>query len=497
MGKNLPAGYSSGSGYEPTMNILHVGTADISGGAEKVAWNLFQSHRSRGHGSWLAVGRKLSNDADIVLIPNHELRGGWARFWSEFNTHLEPACGRVRGAWRLCDMVDGLAEPGRWLDRHRGVEDFHFPGTWDLLKISPRPPDILHLHNLHGAYFDLRALHWLSQQLPVVVTLHDAWLLSGHCAHSFDCDRWKIGCGKCPDLNIYPAIMRDATAYNWQRKEEIYSKSRIHVATPSRWLMDRVEESALAPAVVNSRIIHNGVDLSVFRPADKRRVRAALGLPEGVTVLLFTANRVRLNIWKDYSMMRAAVAQLAEHRQGRSLLFIALGEDAPAERIGQAEVRFVPFQRDPAVVARYYQAADIYIHGARAEVWGLTITEALACGTPVVATAVGGIPEQVRGLGIVDGRSQGEDVNTYTVNEATGIVVPPGDAAAMSVGIERLLNDDPLRRRLGENAATDACQRFDLQRQAETYLDWYEELLNPVVGADHEIGQPTTLSSLF
>jgi glycosyltransferase involved in cell wall biosynthesis len=78
----------------------------------------------------------------------------------------------------------------------------------------------------------------------------------------------------------------------------------------------------------------------------------------------------------------------------------ALGENAPAEDVGGAELRFVPYQKDPETVARCYQAADVYVHAACAEVWGLTITEALACGTPVVATAVGGIPEQVKGLAI-------------------------------------------------------------------------------------------------
>ena len=110
--------------------------------------------------------------------------------------------------------------------------------------------------------------------MPTVLTLHDAWLLSGHCAHSFDCERWKTGCGECPDLTIEPAIRRDATADNWVRKRDIYARSRLYVATPSPWLMGRVEQSMLAPAVEQARVIPNGVDLSVFRPADKRSIRA-------------------------------------------------------------------------------------------------------------------------------------------------------------------------------------------------------------------------------
>jgi len=76
-------------------------------------------------------------------------------------------------------------------------------------------------------------------------------------------------------------------------------------------------------------------------------------------MLLFTVNSIRLNIWKDYQTLRAAVGRVAECLQGQDVLFIALGEDAPAEQIGQAEIRFVPYQKDHTSVARYYQAADV------------------------------------------------------------------------------------------------------------------------------------------
>jgi glycosyltransferase involved in cell wall biosynthesis len=155
-----------------------------------------------------------------------------------------------------------------------------------------------------------------------------------------------------------------------------------------------------------------------------------------------------------------------------------LGEEAPPERIGQAEVRFVPFQKDRRAVARYFQAADLYVHAARAEVCPLTIIEALACGTPVVATAVGGIPEQVKGLELSQFSLWNSGLNRYGVNEATGVLVPGGDAHAMAVGIEQLLSDDFLRRCLGENAALDAAKRFDLQGQADGFLAWYREILN-------------------
>src|SRR5437588_514516 len=182
--------------------------------------------------------------------------------------------------------------------------------------------------------------------------------------------------------------------------------------------MRQVEQSMLAPGVVEARVIPNAIELSVFHPADRQAVRAALKIPQEAKVLLFSATVLRRNRFKDYATLRSAVAQVAERMYSQPILFIALGENAPAEQIGQAEVRFVSYQTDSRAVARYCQAADIYIHAARAEVWGLTITEALACGTPVVATAVGGIPEQVKGLDVSDSGLRNCDFDRYGMDEA-------------------------------------------------------------------------------
>jgi len=456
-----------------SLSIAQVNTADLGGGAEKVALGLLHSYRERGITSWLAVGHRRSNDPNVLNIPHYQARGGWSRFWWRMHSRWSALDVSIKGGWRLKRLMRYLAEPQGFLDSYRGIENFHYPATWNLFDLMPHPPDIIHCHNLHGEYFDLRILPWLSQQVPVVITLHDAWLLTGHCSYSFACERWQTGCGYCPDLTIPPEIWRDATADNWKRKRDIFAQCRLYVAAPSHWLMDQVRESMLRPAIVEERVIPNSVNLSVFHTAKQQTAREVLGIPPEVKILLFAANGIRRTVWKDYEMMREAISQVAERlERGQKILFLALGEDLPPEQIGQAEVRYVPYQKDPQVMARYYQAADIYLHAAKAEVWGLTITEALACGTPVVATAVGGIPEQVKSLQIVDGVSA-----DYHSNEATGVLVPPRKANLMATAIELLLGDEELRHQLGENAARDAIDRFGLDRQVDAYLKWYQEII--------------------
>lgn len=80
----------------------------------------------------------------------------------------------MRGGYRLQQVSHWAADPGRVFDQHTGREDSHFPGVHRLLDLPPRPPTLLHVHNLHGGYFDLRALPCLSARLPVVMTLYDA-----------------------------------------------------------------------------------------------------------------------------------------------------------------------------------------------------------------------------------------------------------------------------------------------------------------------------------
>ena len=434
---------------DSTLRILQVSTVDIAGGAEKIAWDLFTSYRALQHRSWLAVGTKRSLDKDVLPIPKKSNRFSGI-ISSRFNKFPHYATYIYRG-------VDHLTKPAQLYNNLTGHENFDYPGTWSILESTPEPPDILHCHNLHGGYFDLRALPSLSHQVPTVLTLHDAWLLSGHCAHSFDCERWKTGCGNCPDLTIYPASRRDATAYNWQRKAEIFRKSRLYVVTPSRWLMDKVDQSMLKPGVVASRVIPNGVDLKIFHPADRVSAREKLELPHDAKIILFAANGIRKNIWKDYRTLQSALAEIA--KTSAKVLCIALGETAPPEQIGDVEIRFVPYLKDPQQVARYYQAADLYIHPARADTFPTTIIEALACGTPVVASAVGGIPEQV-----IEGR--------------TGFLVPVRDARAMAGRVLDLLADEGLRVRMGLQAAEDAARRFGLERMVREYLAFYEAMLN-------------------
>jgi len=437
---------------EQQLRILQVNTEDAGGGAEGSAWNLFQAYPAHGHQSWLAVGRQRTTNPNVFLIPNQRYHTAWARFWFARSNQLKPYLGKIKGLGRLYTGLRLLGEPRRipgWL---RGWEDFDYPGTQHLLDLPPVPPNILHCHNLHGGYFDLTRLPGLSQKLPVILNLRDAWLLSGHCAHSLDCQRWRTGCGQCPHLGTYPAVMRDATAFNWQRKQSIFASGRFYITTVSQWLMDKVRASMMQG--VQYRVIPNAINLDIYRPGAKLQARQLLGLPPQAKIVLFTAH----NGFKDYATMKQAVA-LLQASPATPLLFICLGRRDTSAPCGQGRMLYPGFVWQPEQMALYYQAADVYLHAALDEAFGKSVAEAMACAIPVVATAVGGISEQIE-------------------HERTGFLTPFRDAPALAHWLQKLLDDAELAAKIGQAATQSAQQRFGLERQVRDFLEWYAEILD-------------------
>ncbi|MBI3427330.1 MAG: glycosyltransferase [Acidobacteria bacterium] len=435
------------------MRILQISTCDQAGGAEKVAYDLHTAYRQRSHQAHLAVGHKKLNDPDVSLINHNAYRPAWTRFWRAQQLAL---CQKeIHVAPVLAGWLADAAEPRAWWERTRGLENFDYPGAWHVLDLPPQRPQVVHAHNLHGKYFDLRALAALSQQVPTFVTLHDEWMLTGHCAYTFGSERWRTGCVDCPDLAINPALTRNTTAQNWRRKQRIYQQAKLYIAAPSRWLLAEALDSILHPALIETRHIPNGVALETFHPGDKQAARAALQLPQDADIALFVANSTVSNPFKDYATLEAAIECVAATRPPRETVFVNLGEAGMEKQIGNVTVRFVGYQREPQQVARFYQAADVYLHAARAENFPCTILEALACGTPVVATAVGGIPEQI---------SEG----------ITGFLVPIKDHAALAARVTELFADAAKRYRMGAAAVGHAHEYFSLDRQVAAYLDWYQ-----------------------
>ncbi len=404
-------------------------TTDVGGGAERVALDLHHAFRAQAQDATLVVGFKRSDEPGILELPRTFSGSAWTRTLNSLAPGVE-AAQHSRMSLLVRRGIMALGSPARALHRLQGLDDFDFPGTATLgtPDLTGRDPDILQLHNLHGNYFDLRQLPELSRKLPTVATLHDAWLSTGHCAQGLNCEKWRTGCGNCPRLDLPPAARRDCTHQNWEHKKALLEQSNLHLVVPSRWMAQRIKGSIIELAQRSLTVIPNGIDLEIFTPTDQNgtgALRRARGLADDAFVVATSAVGAH-NPYKDADLTYHACRRLA-HAWGskRSLALLLIGSDAnhydETENLHIVETGYLA---DRKAVADALRCADVFVHAAHAEAFGLAPVEAQACGIPVIVSDVGGLPETV-----MPGK--------------TGFLIPEGDVLAAAAHLARLVYAAP------------------------------------------------------
>ncbi len=437
-----------------TIRIMQLSPQDLGGGAERVALDLHQGYLRRGIDATLLVRFNRTRPLGVREVDVYEGTTPWARMLGIADRRLAERS-HFSGRDSLRTLLANIAVPQRLWSKWRGLDDFNYPYSRRLLHDGTK--GIVHLHNLHGGYFDLSALPSLSRATSVVWTLHDVWPLTGHCAYFIDCDGWQRGCGACPDLKRAPSVTYDNTHENWALKRDIYANSRLHVVTPSEWLMSHVDRSMLKPAT--RHVIPYGVNLDIFKPADKKAARAELRLPQDEFLCLYMAvSGSAANPYKDYQTVDKAVDLLLAADDGDNLRHICLGGPRQAKGDHLTKKIVAGYISDKRTVARYCQASDVFLHAANADNFPCTVLEAQACGLPAIATAVGGIPEQIE-------------------EGVTGYLVPRGDSKAMALRVRSLMANPQDREAMARRAAEWAVRAFGLERQVDRYLGLYSELM--------------------
>lgn len=336
-----------------------------------------------------------------------------------------------------------------------GLNDPHCVSAFALDRVTAyRQADVIDFHCLQGGYFSYLALPSLTRHKPAVLTLHDIWPFTGHCAYSHDCERWKTGCGNCPHLDISPPIRKDNTRLEWRLKDWVYSRSKLAVVAPSRRIAEQANQSMLKRFDVHH--IPHGIDTSVFRPYDQGNIRSLFGIGLDKRVIMFAAAKLsQINKGPDVLVqsLRALPGALK-----RNTVLLLLGDNSNGLREQlDIEVIHLGYASGDLLKALAYSAADLFVYPTRAETFGLVIQESMACGTPLVSFDVGGVSDLVR-------------------HNVTGYLAQPGDLAAFTGGIIQLLEDDKRRQGLGAKSREVIVNEFSIEGQVQRYMQLYSQL---------------------
>lgn len=435
--------------------------------------------RSAGHEVQWLVGRLHELETSVSAVFEHDKRrSAWSRAFIFLGKVLWHKIGRYKTGRGICRfLINEIGQPIRTVRRNLGHEDFEFPDSVQAVRRVNPKADILHFHGLHSDYFDLRALEELSRQHSIVITMHDVWLITGHCAYPGECSGYERGCGKCPDLNRFPKIKRDATAYNFKRKHKIYQSSEIHLVTPSEWLMGLVESSQMADAFKTKTVIPNGIADDLFVPGSQKEARERLGLGGFDDVILYCAKNARSNMHKDYKTAREAVERYARSHPDRNIVFQVIGEEAAYEVSQNLVVRFIALSGDSETMVDYYRAADVLVHTSLDENFPTVVLEAMACSRPVIVSDTGGMREQVISL-----KSEGAELITGAcyddLEESSGILVPRQDVESVERALNHLLSNREMIEILGKNGRRRFLENYTLSHMGKRYESLFQNILN-------------------
>lgn len=413
--------------------VLHLSTFHLEGGAGVAATRLHRALLKSGIDSNMLVPNLQTEELHATGLSTAKSLSGssWRRFVGErLYFYPQEKDASIRFAF-------SPAAVGADISEHPLVQQ----------------ADIIHLHWINFGFLSLSSLEKLfSLGKPIVWTLHDMWTFTGGCHYSRGCERYLSQCQYCPYLAKPDAY--DISFQQFERKQDIYKKPKMALVSPSLWL-DKLVKSAALTQHLQSLSIPNCIDTDFFKPIDKTEVRQKLNLPESKKLILF-AGANTADPRKGFVFLKQALEQSGDWAKDIEVLL--LGKANP-EMIAlfPVPVHYLGKISDPAEMVNAYNTADAIVVPSLEDNLPNTIMEAMACGTPAVGFATGGIPEMIN-------------------HQVNGCIALQGSAQSLAEAMEWVLNVEN-NAILAQNARKKVLEMYAESVVASCYDQLYQSLL--------------------
>jgi glycosyltransferase involved in cell wall biosynthesis len=408
------------------VKVLHIVAGDLSGGAARGAY-------------WLHGGlRELGVDSKVFTNSKSTL--GDESVVTTTKSKKDKAFNMIRG--QLDNLLLLLYTKRKRIIFSTGVFGIDFTKTKEY-----EEADIIHLHWINAGFVNIKHLSKIDK--PIVWTMRDMWPLTGGCHYAMECEKYKIGCGNCEQLQSNSSY--DLSKFVLNRKKKYLPKTMKLVGI-SHWLSEKAKESELFKEF-DIRTISNNIDTSEFFPVEKKIARDILGIKTQKKIVLVGSTSLK-DFYKGFGKFQESVKELDENKY--FLCFFGNVDKNLAEELG-FEYKSFGYLNDNISLRLAYSSADVFVAPSLMDAFGKTLAESMACGTPVVCFDATGP----------------KDIVTHKID---GYKAKPFESEDLACGIEWVLNA-PNYDELCQNAREKVLIKFDSKVVAEKYLELYEEVL--------------------
>ena len=413
------------------MNVLLLNTFDNQGGAAIATYRLHRGLRFIGINSHLLVQGKKTDDYNVI---------GPITKWQKVLAILRP-------------YLDGVATYF-----YSKCQKEIFSSAWLPEKLASKvvklKPDIVHLFWVNGGFLRVETLKKFKQ--PIVWTLHDMWPFTGGCHYDDECGKFQQSCGNCPILNSERE--RDLSRRIWKRKQKSWEDVPIVVVATSHWLAKMARSSSLFKDQ-RVEVIPNGIDTEIYKPGNKEAARAAYNLPQDKHLILFSAFSATVDKRKGNQFLVLALEKMSQAGWGSKTELVIIGASRPENPPDMGmKVHYMGHMHDEISQALLYSAANVVVAPSMQENLSNTVMESLACGTPVVAFDIGGMPDMIE-------------------HQINGYLATPFEPNDLADGMMWVLENENRRETLSQRARQTVEGRYALKTVAKDYLALYQSIL--------------------
>lgn len=430
------------------MKILHIATTN-GGGAGKAAYRLHRGLLELGQESAMLVLKKSGEDPTV----------------EEFS-YQSSVCTSIISRFKN-NIIDKEFKKYR-PTRPAGLEMFSddrsaILGRWLAKKAVAY--DVINLHWVAGL-IDYESFFSAISKIrkPIAWTLHDMNPFTGGCHYDNGCEKYIQQCGKCPQLGSDD--LKDLSFRILQRKHKAIlriPREKLIFVTPSHWLAKKLEKKHLFNQF-NISVIPNGLNTSSFKPQNQQSARIKLGIPKDSKVILFVSDSIR-NVRKGYRYLMEALEELSHMS---NLFLITMGKGRIDDNHTEISQKHFEDIRDENYQSMIYSAADVFVLPSLEDNLPNTILESMACGTPVVAFKIGGVPDIVK-------------------PHKTGLLAAAENTGDLADKIQWLLEHPEERKTMNYECRQTSNEYYSLATQAGKYLEVYSNLVTET--NSHNLGK--------